>query len=52
VVAEPLAGDILPFAVERALAGEFDDVAVINSNYLRHIDLEIIAKAKTESLAR
>lgn len=52
LVAEPSAGDALPFAVERALAGEFDDVAVVDANYLRRTDLEIFAKAKLESSAR
>jgi universal bacterial protein YeaZ len=44
VVAEPTAGDALPFAMERIAAGEFDDVATVDANYLRRTDAEIFAK--------
>lgn len=44
LVAEPTAGAALPFAVERARAGEFDDVALKDANYLRRTDLEIQTK--------
>lgn len=44
VVAEPSADAALPFALERARAGEFDDVALNDANYLRRTDLEIQAK--------
>ena len=44
VVAEPSAGAALPFAVERAVAGDFDDAAVVDANYLRRSDAEIFAK--------
>jgi tRNA threonylcarbamoyladenosine biosynthesis protein TsaB len=47
VVAEPGAVDALPFAVERAAAGEFDDGAVLDANYLRRTDAEIFAKPKS-----
>ena len=44
MVREPSAGDALPFALERIAAGEFDDVATIDANYLRRTDVEIFAK--------
>lgn len=44
LVNEPTAEAALPFAVERARAGEFDDVALKDANYLRRTDLEIQAK--------
>lgn len=47
VVAEPGAVDALPFAVERAAAGEFDDAALLDANYLRRTDAEIFAKPKS-----
>jgi tRNA threonylcarbamoyladenosine biosynthesis protein TsaB len=43
-VDEPSAGDALPFALERIGAGEFDDVATSDANYLRRTDAEIFAK--------
>ncbi|HUZ93745.1 MAG TPA: tRNA (adenosine(37)-N6)-threonylcarbamoyltransferase complex dimerization subunit type 1 TsaB [Edaphobacter sp.] len=47
VVAEPRAEDVLPFAVERAAAGRFDDAALLDANYLRRTDAEIFAKPKS-----
>jgi tRNA threonylcarbamoyladenosine biosynthesis protein TsaB len=47
VVAEPRAEDALPFAVERAAAGRFDDAALLDANYLRRTDAEIFAKPKS-----
>lgn len=47
VVAEPRAEDLLPFAVERAAAGNFDDTALLDANYLRRTDAEIFAKPKS-----
>jgi tRNA threonylcarbamoyladenosine biosynthesis protein TsaB len=44
VVAEPSAGDALPFALERIAAGALDDVATLDANYLRRTDAEIFAK--------
>jgi tRNA threonylcarbamoyladenosine biosynthesis protein TsaB len=44
LVGEPLAEDALPFALARIAAGEFDDVALVDANYLRRTDLEIFAK--------
>lgn len=52
VVAEPSAGDALEFAVERVAAGEFDDAATVDANYLRRTDLEIFAKQKVGSSAK
>lgn len=45
-VAEPVAGDALPFALERAVTGNFDDGALLDANYLRRTDAEIFAKLK------
>ncbi|NYF51060.1 tRNA (adenosine(37)-N6)-threonylcarbamoyltransferase complex dimerization subunit type 1 TsaB [Tunturiibacter gelidoferens] len=44
LVDEPLAGDALPFAVERVVSGRFDDAAALDANYLRRTDAEIFAK--------
>jgi len=44
VVAEPSAGDALPLALERIEAGDFDDAATLDANYLRWTDAEIFAK--------
>jgi tRNA threonylcarbamoyladenosine biosynthesis protein TsaB len=49
LVAEPAAGDALAFAVERAAAGDFDDAALADANYLRRSDAEIFAKPKGSS---
>jgi len=46
IVAEPGAVETLPFAMERAVAGEFDDAATLDANYLRRTDVEIFAKPK------
>jgi tRNA threonylcarbamoyladenosine biosynthesis protein TsaB len=46
LVGEPSAEDALPFALERIAAGEFDDAALVDANYLRRTDLEIFAKSK------
>jgi tRNA threonylcarbamoyladenosine biosynthesis protein TsaB len=51
VVGEPSAGDALGLAVERISAGEFDDTALVDANYLRRTDGEIFAKPKTGSVA-
>jgi len=48
LVGEPIAGDALPFALERIAAGEFDDVATVDANYLRRTDAEIFAKPKND----
>jgi tRNA threonylcarbamoyladenosine biosynthesis protein TsaB len=44
MVADPPAGDALPFALERIAVGEFDDVATVDANYLRRTDAETFAK--------
>jgi tRNA threonylcarbamoyladenosine biosynthesis protein TsaB len=52
LVEEPLAGDALPFAVERVASGEFDDAATLDANYLRRTDAEIFAKPAAPRAAR
>lgn len=52
LVAEPAAGDALAFAMERAAAGDFDDAALVDANYLRRSDAEIFAKPTRERSAR
>ena len=49
IVAEPLAGDLLPIALDRLARGAVDDASVLDANYLRRTDFEI--KAKLESRA-
>ena len=49
LVREPVAVDALPFAVERAAAGEFEDVATLDANYLRRTDVEIFAKLASKT---
>jgi tRNA threonylcarbamoyladenosine biosynthesis protein TsaB len=44
MVREPLAEEALPIALERIAAGEFDDAATLDANYLRRTDAEIFAK--------
>jgi tRNA threonylcarbamoyladenosine biosynthesis protein TsaB len=44
MVEEPFAGDALPLALERIEAGDFDDAAALDANYLRRSDAEIFAK--------
>ena len=52
LVEEPLAGDALPFAVERVASGEFNDAATLDTNYLRRTDAEIFAKPAAPRAAR
>jgi tRNA threonylcarbamoyladenosine biosynthesis protein TsaB len=52
LVDEPSAGDALPFAVERIAAGEFEDAATLDANYLRRTDAEIFAKPAVARDAR
>ena len=47
LVAEPVAGDALPLALERIERGEFDDAMTLDANYLRQTDTEILAKMKS-----
>jgi tRNA threonylcarbamoyladenosine biosynthesis protein TsaB len=49
VVEEPLAGDALLLALGRIAAGEFDDAATLDANYLRRSDAEIFAKPAVKS---
>jgi tRNA threonylcarbamoyladenosine biosynthesis protein TsaB len=52
MVEEPSAGDALPVALGRIEAGDFDDAATLDANYLRRTDAEIFAKAAAERAAR
>jgi tRNA threonylcarbamoyladenosine biosynthesis protein TsaB len=44
LVAEPVAGDLLPIAVARLKRGAVDDAALVDANYLRRTDFEIQAR--------
>jgi tRNA threonylcarbamoyladenosine biosynthesis protein TsaB len=48
VLDEPSAGEALPLALGRIEAGEFDDAASLDANYLRRTDMEIFAKAAAQ----
>lgn len=52
LVEEPLAGDALPFAVERVASGRFENAAALDANYLRRTDAEIFAKPAVPRAAR
>ncbi|HEX4577177.1 MAG TPA: tRNA (adenosine(37)-N6)-threonylcarbamoyltransferase complex dimerization subunit type 1 TsaB [Edaphobacter sp.] len=52
IVEEPSAGDALPIALERIEAGDFDDAATLDANYLRRTDAEIFAKTAAPRVAR
>jgi tRNA threonylcarbamoyladenosine biosynthesis protein TsaB len=41
---EPTAQDVLPLAIRRLEARDFDDIATLDANYLRRTDAEIFAK--------
>jgi tRNA threonylcarbamoyladenosine biosynthesis protein TsaB len=43
LVPAPTAETALPIAFRRAAAGEFDDMATLDANYLRRTDAEIFA---------
>jgi tRNA threonylcarbamoyladenosine biosynthesis protein TsaB len=49
---EPLAGDALALALGRIEAGDFDDAATLDANYLRRTDAEIFAKAAAQREVR
>jgi tRNA threonylcarbamoyladenosine biosynthesis protein TsaB len=51
IVDEPSAGDAVPFALERIRAGDFDDVAMLDANYLRKTDAEIFSKTAAKPAA-
>lgn len=49
---EPSAADVLPQALERIEAGDFDDAATVDANYLRRSDAEIFAKPSVAGAGR
>jgi len=49
MVREPRAEDALAIALERITAGNFDDAALLDANYLRRTDAEIFAKTGGKS---
>ncbi len=46
VVEEPVAGQMLPLVLARMERGELDDPAVLDANYLREMDVEILARMR------
>jgi len=52
LIAEPTAEDALPLALRRLQASDFDDVAIIDANYLRRTDAEIFAKPRAAATAQ
>jgi tRNA threonylcarbamoyladenosine biosynthesis protein TsaB len=52
MVEEPSAGDALALALGRIEAGDFDDAATLDANYLRRSDAEIFAKPAAPRDAR
>jgi tRNA threonylcarbamoyladenosine biosynthesis protein TsaB len=50
MLAEPTAADALPFVIRRFEAGDFDDAAALDANYLRRTDAEIFAKPAAQKL--
>jgi tRNA threonylcarbamoyladenosine biosynthesis protein TsaB len=52
MVDEPSARDALSFARERIEAGEFDDAATLDANYLRRTDAEIFLNPAAPKAAR
>lgn len=51
LVAEPQSKDALPLAIARLEAGEFDDLAALDANYLRRTDAEIFSKPSAKAVA-
>jgi len=49
LVAEPTAEAALPIAILRIAAGQFDEVATLDANYLRRTDAEIFAKPQARA---
>lgn len=45
VLPPPLPRDVAPIAVERWLSGHFDDVVLLDGNYLRRTDAELLSTA-------
>ncbi len=52
VVEEPRAEDALAIALERIAAGDFDDAATLDANYLRRTDAEIFSKSAAKTVAQ
>jgi len=52
MVGEPRAEDALAIALERIVAGDFDDAATLDANYLRRTDAEIFAKSPAKTVAK
>lgn len=52
LMVEPSAGAALPIALRRMAAGDFDDVGLLDANYLRRTDVEISAKPTAAREAR
>jgi tRNA threonylcarbamoyladenosine biosynthesis protein TsaB len=52
IVHEPSASEVLPLSVERIAAGDFDDAATLDANYLRRTDAEIFAKPAAPRVAK
>jgi tRNA threonylcarbamoyladenosine biosynthesis protein TsaB len=52
LLTEPGAADALPIAVERLERGDVDDAAVLDANYLRRTDYELLAKMSTGHVSR
>lgn len=52
MVEEPSAGDALVLALGRIEAGDFDDAAMLDANYLRRSDAEIFAKSAAQRDSR
>ena len=46
LAAEPLAADMLPLVQARVARGEFDDPVTLDANYLRQMDVEILARMR------
>ena len=51
LVEEPVAGDALGLVLERIGRGAFDDAAVLDANYLRRTDTEILARLAVHAAA-
>ena len=52
LVPEPTAGDVLPLALERLERGDVDDAAVLDANYLRRTDYELLAKLTADHASK
>jgi len=51
LVAEPVAADAIPMALRRLAAGELNDAATIDANYLRRTDEQLFARPKVATVA-